>query len=135
MLRPSSAFVISCSWLAIIGSGCGDPTIYPDYPTALATLDTDTADPLVDVPLACGRADEGTTAQLAIHNVGSEPLDLTTVDAACVETFQLQLAPGSTENRRVDNHLMWAVYDPSGRRVAVFGVPSGTQVSWVEYLP
>jgi len=119
----------------VAGSGCGDPTLYPDYPDALATLVVDTAVPLVDVPLACGRADEGTDAQLAIHNVGTETLELFTVDEACVETFALQLAPGSSDDRRVANHLMWAVYDPTGRRIAVFGVPSGTQVSWVEYLP
>jgi len=116
--------------------GCGDPTIYPDYPDALVGLVPNDTGPFVQsVPLACGRAPEGTTAQLTVINQGTVPLDLATVDEACVETFQFQLAPGGVENLRIDNHLMWAAYDPNGVRVAVFGVASGTQVSWVEYLP
>lgn len=116
-------------------AACGDPTLYPDFPNGLeeqALLDTG----LPDVQLACGRADEGTVAQLTVNNVDvGKSYELYTVDAACTETLVTTLAPATSFTTTVGNHLAWSAYGPRDRRVRSFGLPSGSGVIWSENVP
>lgn len=116
-------------------AACGDPTLYPKWGGVVGTVAPVDTGLLPVVALACGRSDEGTVAQLTVVNEGPEAYELFTVDDGCNQVFQVVLPPGEVHLTTVANHLAWAVYDGSGRRVSTFGLPSGSGVQWVEYIP
>ena len=109
--------------------------MYPSFPDGRLTQPVDTAGDGVDVPLVCGRADEGTLASLTLISVSDEALSVFTVDDACALSAYGTLGAGEVWDLRVGNHLGWAAVDGRGTRVASFGLPSGANVQWVETVP
>ncbi len=125
-LIPLLASLLGCitgsAWPHHIGGVAGDSgdptTTFPTTPT-----------------LPCNRAPEGTTAQLTVQNPTSDRYQLSQMDDACVEQFLTFVEPSDAFVGNVGNHIFFVIREEDGRYVRFFGLPSGTNVSWVESLP
>lgn len=133
--QPSTVTLFSTFLLL---AGCIEGSAWPSRGgSPLPTTFGDTGTPPVvttpDIP--CNGPDQGTTAQLTIQNPNPETYRIHVMDAACEEQFFADVAGNDAWQGTVGNHLFFVVRESDGTYVRYFGIPSGTQVSWVESLP
>ena len=115
--------------------GCINNSAWPHYGGGVIPSDTGTVVIPTTPTLPCNSADQGTTAQLTVQNPNPEVYQLSQMDDACVEQFVTTVGANGAFNVNVGNHIFWVVREADGTYVRFFGIPSGTNVSWVEILP
>jgi hypothetical protein len=122
-------------WLLLALTGCLTGSYYPSHEGWQLTASPDSGLPVYTPDIPCSAADQGTLAQLTVHNPTAQSFQLSYMDDACVEVYFATVGPQASWTDGVGNHLIWVVRDSNGGYVRYFGIPSGSSVSWVETLP
>lgn len=125
--------------LLLLLAGCLQGSYYPSHGASQTFPIGDTGGGGVTYgttpTLPCNRPDEGTTAQLTVQNPSGVDYQLSWMNDQCQEMYQVMIPAGSAWNTTVGNHVIWVVRDRNSTFIRWFGIPSGSNVSWVEVLP